>query len=193
MDNKKDLIKYGLCSIATIAAVYIAMKVKKKMTGSSDYRRHFDLDNGKNSFEDYSSKFIAENTKLQECYTFLITLAKLGGNKATKLELKNYSNGLSQSINEAIGELKEFCNLHSIDFTELFSKEFEAKIKDYDTLKDKDFNDFILSDYIAINKRIRDTLWKLNDESRSDILRKFYQKLIRKNDNQMEHIVEHIT
>lgn len=192
MDNKRTLIKYGFCSIAAIAVAYIAMKVKEKMTESSDYRRHFDLDNAKDSFEDYSSKFIMENRKLQECFVFLMNLAKLGGNKAIKVELKNYSNGLSQSIDEAFGELKEFCTLHNIDFTELLNKDFEAKIRSYDTLKNKDLDDLILKDYIAINKRIRDILWKLNDESRSDILKKFYQNLIRKNDNQMEHMVDHI-
>ena len=192
MENKKMLVKYGFLSAAAILAGYLAMKVKEKMIESSDYKRHFELDNEKGSFEDYSSKFISQNTMLQECFVFLLNLAKLGGNKATKVGLKNYSNGLSQSVDEAFGELKEFCNLHNIDFTELLPNDFEAKLRSYDTLKNKDLDDLILNDYIAINKRIRDILWKLNNESKSDILKKFYQKLIRKNDNQMEHMVEHI-
>lgn len=201
MRNKKLLIKYGTWSILAVVAGYMAMKFKEKLYKSDDYKRHLDhdLDDGAENDENvkdsdnFNDKFKKENKELQECVSFLKKLTQLGVDRGSKVKLKNYSDELNKQADEASNELKEFCNKYKLDFTEILSSESELKLKDYNTLKNKDIDDLLIEDYITISEKTRGILLKLKDKAKSDLMRNFYQKMIQKNDTKLENIVANIS
>lgn len=107
--------------------------------------------------------------------------------------MKNYSDELNKQADEVSNELKEFCNKYKLDFTEILSNESELKMKDYNTLKNKDIDDLLIEDYITISEKTRGILLKLKDKAKSDLMRNFYQKMIQKNDTKLENIVANIS